>query len=161
MSRTALPEREACHENKYQVLDLDPYFWIAHLFAGKAYAQKGMYTQAITELRKAGAVTTEVLATSGYVEAVAKNGREAREILAELTRRRRQAYVPPSHLAKIHAALGENDQAFAWLNKAYDEHDVWLIWLASEPMWDFLRSDPRFGNLLRRLDIPSTAPHLM
>ncbi len=85
----------------------------------------------------------------------------AREILAELTRRRRQAYVPPSHLAKIHAALGENDQAFAWLNKAYDEHDVWLIWLASEPMWDFLRSDPRFGNLLRRLDIPSTAPHLM
>jgi tetratricopeptide (TPR) repeat protein len=65
-------------EQCQKVLDLDPYFWIAHLFAGKAYAQKGMYTQAITELRKAGAVTTEVLATSGYVEAVAKNGRGAR-----------------------------------------------------------------------------------
>jgi DNA-binding winged helix-turn-helix (wHTH) protein/TolB-like protein/tetratricopeptide (TPR) repeat protein len=143
-------------EQCQKAIELDPHFWVAHFFAGKAYAQKGMYAQAIAALRKAGAVTTEVLATIGYVEAVSNHSREAREILGQLTLRRTQTYVPPSHLAKIHAALGENDQAFAWLNKARDEHDVWLIWLASEPMWDSLRSDPRFGDLLRRLGLPST-----
>jgi hypothetical protein len=102
-----------------------------------------------------------VLATTGYVHAVSKNVGEARTILDQLKRRRSQAYVPLSHLARIHAALGENDQAFAWLDKAYEERDVWLIWLTTEPMWDSLRSDPRFSALLRRLRLPPSASHRM
>jgi len=142
-------------------LDLDANFWIAHFFAGKDYLQKRMYGEALRELRLAGDITSEVLATTGYVHAVSKNVGEARTILDQLRRRRSQAYVPPSHLARIHAALGENDQAFAWLDKAYEERDVWLIWLTAEPMWDSLQSDPRFGDLLRRLRLPRSASHRM
>jgi DNA-binding winged helix-turn-helix (wHTH) protein/TolB-like protein/Flp pilus assembly protein TadD len=169
LAATALAGRMYYYAREYdhaleqcqKALDLDAHFWIAHFFAGKAYAQKGMYAEALAELGKAEGATTEVLATIGYVDALARDAPAARAVLDRLTRQRSQTYVPPSHLAKIHAALGENDQAFVWLDKACEEHDAWLIWLSSEPMWDPLRADPRFSDLLRRLGLPSTAPHRM
>ncbi len=54
----------------------------------------------------------------------------------------------------IYAGLGEKNQAFTWLEKAYEERASRLIWLKTEPMIDSLRSDPRFGELLRRLRFP-------
>lgn len=54
----------------------------------------------------------------------------------------------------IYAALGERDEAFAWLSKAYDDNSTWLIELKVEPAWDNLRSDPRFESLLDRVGLP-------
>jgi hypothetical protein len=55
----------------------------------------------------------------------------------------------PYHIATIYAALGDKDQAFVWLQKAYDERDDRLILLKVDPFWDSLRSDPRYANLVR------------
>ena len=54
----------------------------------------------------------------------------------------------------VHTGLNEKDQAFAWLEKAYEERSNRLAYLAFEPGWDRLRSDPRFENLLRRIGLP-------
>src|SRR5260370_35433541 len=57
-------------------------------------------------------------------------------------------------MAHLHTRLGNNEQAFAWLDKAYEEHDMWLATLKVEPKWDSLRSDPRFQELERRVGLP-------
>jgi TolB-like protein/Tfp pilus assembly protein PilF len=148
---------EQCRE----ALDLDANFWIAHFFAGKAYAQKALYADAAAELRKAGDVTTEALATMAYVDAASGNRAEATKILAQLIGRADRSFVPPSHVAKIHVALGDYDRAFEWLDKAYQARDSWLQWLAAEPQWDRLRADPRFTDLLRRVGLPVSSSHRM
>jgi hypothetical protein len=74
------------------------------------------------------------------------------EELKDLSKRR---YVAPADMAKIYAALGEKDQAFEWLQKAYEVRSAWLVWLKVEPLWDSLRSDPRFADLLRRVGFPT------
>ena len=60
----------------------------------------------------------------------------------------------PCLAAKIYAQLGDKEQAFAWLEKAYEEHDGWIVTLKVEPLLDPLRSDSRFGDLLRRMNLP-------
>lgn len=72
------------------------------------------------------------------------------EELNELSKRR---YVPPYRLAEIYAALGQPDQAFVYLEKAYQAHAMHLCNLKVEPTLDPLRSDPRFTDLLRRVGL--------
>ena len=76
------------------------------------------------------------------------------EILEALKHTARSAYVSPYSIAAVHAALGEKDQAFRWLNRAYDERDCQITYLALDPHVDPLRSDPRFPPLLARLHLP-------
>ena len=64
----------------------------------------------------------------------------------------REAYVP-YWIALVHAALDENDAAFEWLERAYEERDVWLVWLKREPRFDVLRPDPQFERLLRQIGL--------
>ncbi len=66
----------------------------------------------------------------------------------------RQRYIPALAFAVVHVGLDEKDQAFAWLDKAYDERANRLAYLAFEPTWARLRSDPRFDDLLRRIGLP-------
>jgi hypothetical protein len=63
----------------------------------------------------------------------------------------KQAYVPPYWMALVHADLDEKDAAFDWLERAYGDRDVWLVWLKREPRFDALRSDARFEHMLRRI----------
>jgi hypothetical protein len=66
----------------------------------------------------------------------------------------KQRYVSPLDIAEFHAQLGQRDEAFAWLEKAYDERSVWMAQLSGEPKFDPLRSDPRFQDLVRRMNFP-------
>ena len=72
-------------------------------------------------------------------------------MLADLETRRREGYVSPVAFVMLHAALGEVDSAFAWLDRAYEERRGWLVYLAVEPTLDSLRSDPRFRRLMERM----------
>ena len=63
-------------------------------------------------------------------------------------------YVPAPSLAIAYAGLGERDQAFAWLEKGYEERAFQMQWLNVEPRWDSLRSDPRFKDLVRHIGLP-------
>ena len=91
-------------------------------------------------------------ATLAHAYAMAKNP-EARKILLELEEAAEQRYVSPYDIATIYAALGEKDQAFAWLEKAYEERSGWLAYLQVNPILDNLRPDPRFASLVRRIGL--------
>ena len=75
-------------------------------------------------------------------------------MIDELQERSKRNYISPTVIAFIYAGLGENDQAFAWLDKAYDTRDALLVFLKAEPLFDGLRSDPRFAGLLQRVGLP-------
>ncbi len=137
-----------------KALEIDPNFWVAHLFLGKAYERKALYEEAIAEFQKAGSVTIEASTDIGYVYAVSGHRHEALKVLDKLTQLSKRRYVPSYHIARIYAGLGEKDEAFAWLEKAYAQRDGWLNWLRVDPTLDSLRSDPRFTSLLRRVGLP-------
>ena len=87
--------------------------------------------------------------------ALARLGRtqQARAVLHSLAATARQTYVPPSHFAMIETALGNRDQAFEYLDRAIAVRDARLVLLKADPMWDGLRSDPRFAAVLRRMNL--------
>ena len=138
-------------------LKLDPNFAPAHFYLGRAYEQKGMFREAVVELRKAlvlSAESTLSKAALGHAYAVAGNRTEAVRILEELLSGPKGTYVSPYSVAAIYAGLGKMDKAFFWLEQAYQQHDGDLRLLKVDPWMDPLRSDPRFQTLMRRMNFP-------
>lgn len=94
------------------------------------------------------------LANLGNVRARMGQREEARRILQQLADTVKERYTPALAFAMVHVGLGENDRALNWLEKAYEERFNRLAYLRREPVWDPLRSDPRFIDLLRRINLP-------
>jgi serine/threonine-protein kinase len=143
-------------EHIRKALILDPDFFWAHTGLGWLYEQKGQFQEAIAAHDKAVQLTKGTmgtLAASGRAHALSGNAEEAERVIRELMDESRQSYVVPFDIATIYAGLGRNDEAFAWLDKAYEARYGWLIWLNVEPRWDGLRSDPRFADLVRRIGL--------
>ena len=141
-------------EQCQKTLASEPAFVSAHQYLARAYEQKGMQAEATAEFKKALELSeggSNELAGLGRMHAAAHREAEARKILQDLKERSQQTYVQPMWIAAIHAALGEKDQAFDWLQKAYDDRSVWLVYLKIEPMFQNLRQDARFAALLRRM----------
>lgn len=140
-----------------KILEMDPQFALAHWDLGRAYEGKGMYKEAVAEMQKAvelsggDAVFTSHL---GRAEALAGRRDEAIKILNQLKTRAQREFVSPRVFVLIYAALGDKDRAFAWLEKAYQERSDIIVELKVAPELDPLRSDPRFQDLLRRMNFP-------
>ena len=120
-------------------------------------AAKGMYGEALPEMDKAVALTRGAaipMADLGYVHARLGHREEARRILQQLAESAKARYTPALAFAVVHLGLGEHDQAMSWLEKAYQERFNRLAYLRREPIWDSLRADPRFFDLLRRIKLP-------
>lgn len=131
----------------------DPTFAFNYLVLGMAYEHKGMHTEALTELAKAEKLSNEsprISAWLGYVYAKIGSTAEARQILDKLTTPSRQSYIDPYNLAVVYMGLGENEKALASLGDAVKEHSGQLLCLKLEPIFDDLRSDPRFTRLLQQ-----------
>ena len=129
----------------------------AHDFLGGAYEQKGMYEEAFTEVQKAISLSGDsvhIRAELGHAYAVAGKGGEALKIMDELKGLSKETYVSPYDVAAIYVGLGQKDQAFDWLEKAYQERSDWLRYLKVDPRLDPLRSDLRFSDLVRRVGLP-------
>jgi eukaryotic-like serine/threonine-protein kinase len=137
-----------------KALDLEPRFWPAHLYLGKTLAEQGQFQEAVEELKEAGDFTAEPYATIGYVYGRMGRAGDARKVIADLRELSKKGYVAPTNFAKIYIGLGDKDQAFAWLEKGYQQRDFWLTFLKGEPTFDSLRSDPRFQDLVRRIGFP-------
>jgi DNA-binding winged helix-turn-helix (wHTH) protein/TolB-like protein/Tfp pilus assembly protein PilF len=137
-----------------RLLDVDPNFFPARRYMGLAYEQKGMYAEAIDQFQQGVKLSGSPLMMSLLGHAYAASGKktEAQRILAELAEQK-QRYVSPYTVATIYAALGEKDQAFKWLEKAFEERDIWLMNLKVDPVLKNLRSDQRFANLLQRIGL--------
>ena len=137
-------------------LDLDANFWIAHLFLGKVHLARNELPEALAEFEKARALSaanSEAVSMVGYTLARLGDRKGAEAALAELRDRSADHYVPPFNVAMIYNGLGDADNTFAWLEKAYADRDVRLTFLKIEHKWDPLRSDERFASLARRMQL--------
>jgi DNA-binding winged helix-turn-helix (wHTH) protein/TolB-like protein/Tfp pilus assembly protein PilF len=135
-----------------KILELDPSSFPARRYRGLAYEQKGMYREAIDEFQKGLKVSGSplMLALLGHAYAASGQKAEAKRVLNELDELQGQRYVSSYTVGAIYAGLGDRDQAFKWLEKAYDERDVWLMNLKVDPVFARIRSDKRFQDLLTR-----------
>ena len=137
-------------------LELDPNHSSLRNELAETYIQKGMYDEAIDEMQKAVAFSgrsTERLAGLGHCYAAAGKKASALEILDELNRLSKDRYVSPYCVAMVYASLDQNDKAFAYLEEAYEERNPNLIELNTEPAFDRLRRDRRYGELVRRIGL--------
>ena len=90
----------------------------------------------------------------GMIYGLAGRKSEAQQILNELLELNKRRYVTPAALVYVYIGLGDKDQAFAWLEKAFDERSNFIAYLKVVPVADPLRSDPRFNDLMRRVGLP-------
>jgi tetratricopeptide (TPR) repeat protein len=139
-----------------KTIEMAPGFPVAQWYLGLVYEQKRAFREAIAQFENCVRLTggnPSMVALLGHARAVAGEESEARAILRQLIAESKTRYVPSYPLAAIHAALGERDEALARLARAYDERDSWMDYLGLDPRLDGLRSDPRFAELLRRMDL--------
>jgi tetratricopeptide (TPR) repeat protein len=134
-------------EHCRKALELEPGYQAVHLFQGWNYEQKGMYEQAIAEYQTIGSPLL------GHAYALAGATTNARHVLNDWKQRSERTYVSPYSIAEIYVGLGDYDQAFGWLERAYQERPSAMAYLKVEPRLDPLRSDHRYAELLRRIGL--------
>jgi len=133
-----------------------PDFVLASYWLGCAYREKKMYPEAIDAFSRARKMTNDypfMVMAYGHAQALAGNAAEARKALNILTQMQKTRLVPELYLAAIHVGLGEKDEAFNFLEIAYQKREDRLIYLRVEPMADPIRSDPRFAQFLAKIGV--------
>jgi tetratricopeptide (TPR) repeat protein len=138
-------------------IDLDHGYWFDYCFLGRAYEQKGRLPEAIATFQRGLTLegNTELWSGLGHAYAASGNKAEAQKVLDHLKELSTHSYVAPYNVAVIYVGLGEKDEAFAWLNRAYEERSYTLAeYLTTDARLDTLHSDPRFAELVRRIGLP-------
>ena len=137
-------------------IELDPNYPFTSLFLGFHYIRQGRFPEAINALKKSddlfAAPWSHARLAYGY--AMAGRRTEALAILDSLKRQAHKAYVASDIVASVYVALGDKENAFEYLEKAYQERAGWMTFLKVDPIWDPIRSDPRFDTLLRKMKLP-------
>jgi serine/threonine protein kinase/tetratricopeptide (TPR) repeat protein len=147
-------------EQLLRTVELDPNYPMTYWILGLLYRVTGRYELAITAGEKAVNLSGgSPLMRAALAHTYGKSGRakEALQVLDDLTELAEHKYVVPHFFAGIYIGLGENDRAIEYLEKSWEEHCHWLIYLHLDPSMDDLRSDPRFQDLLRRVGLPAQA----
>jgi len=143
-------------EQLMNLLEIDQDYVGAYWNLANAYAGNGMYNKAIVTAQKLkefpGNNPTND-AVLGIVYSLAGRRDEAMKVLDYLLELSKQEYISPFYVALVFTCLGQKDQAFEWLDKAYEEHDVYLSQLKVFPLFDSLRSDPRYKALLKKMNL--------
>jgi TolB-like protein/Flp pilus assembly protein TadD len=135
----------------------NPQEWTAYSNLGVGYEGTGKMAEAIAAYKKAVELSKgdqDAFASLAHAYAATGKRSEAEKILHDLQRQSKTTYVSPYLIATVFAGLGQNDQAFEYLNKAYDDHSLDLSWqIKADLRLDSLRSDSRFQDLLRRIGL--------
>jgi len=143
-------------ESLKKTIEMDPKFRYAHHYLGLAYLQKSMHSEAIAEIQQEldlyKGQQLVPLAYMGVAQFKADYYEKGKEILDNLLARSRIEYIPPYFFSFLYFAMGDKAQGFAYLNKAYQERDGWLPQVSFDHVFDGVRSDPQFKNLLRRMN---------
>jgi len=137
-------------------LERDPNFHVTYYLLSRAYSLRGNYPEAIAAARKSCELAPDALfnpVALAVVYAEAGQQAEAKKILDKLIAQSRQAYFPAFQIALLCAASGDNEQALRWLEKAYDERAYRLGYVNAEPLFDRLRTEPRFIAFLRKMGL--------
>jgi tetratricopeptide (TPR) repeat protein len=144
-------------EQYRKAVDLDPGFMVTHVWFGRPYLEKSMFTEAISELETAVKLSREstlALAMLGHGLASAGRKDKALQILETLKERSKSRYVPSYWIAIIYNGFRDREQVIAWMRKAFAERSSWLVWSKVEPRFAWLRDDPDFAFLLSAMNFP-------
>jgi TolB-like protein/DNA-binding winged helix-turn-helix (wHTH) protein/Tfp pilus assembly protein PilF len=145
-------------EQVQKTLQLDPHFAPAHQTLGWAHLHAGKSEDAIQDFQKAlqlsGSEDTDLMLDLGFAYATAGNREEAGRILDKLKSLRKRGIVPSGSIGILYGALGDLNEAFGWLEKAYEERDPQLTYLKAGRRFEPLRQDPRLRELMRRVGLP-------
>lgn len=148
---------EALRQTK-QTLELDPHFAPAHQTLGWVYLHLGKQKEAVQEFETAlnlsGAADTDLQLDLGFAYAVSGQREIAKGMLADLEKLHERRKVPCGSVAVLLGALGESDEAFDWLDRAYRERDPQLVYLKAGRRFEPLRKDLRFETLVKRVGLP-------
>lgn len=139
-------------------LRMDSTFAIGHLYLGRVLQFQGQTDSALAQFAMVGPLRSWIpnIAGEGYVYAQRGERDAARRALQRLDSLSHAGeYVTSYAVALVYTALGERDQAFAWLDQAVQERTHWLVWLNRDRRWDPIREDPRFRALVRRVGLPA------
>jgi TolB-like protein/Flp pilus assembly protein TadD/tRNA A-37 threonylcarbamoyl transferase component Bud32 len=137
--------------------ELAPGYYQTLSVLGSVYVQQKKAEEAIAQFREAiplAGGSPQSIAYLGYGYGSAGQVEDARGVLRQLEELSRERHVSPFDVALVHIGLGDKDSAFGWLDKAYQDRSTWLITLKVDPMFDILRPDPRFADLVRRIGLP-------
>ena len=142
-----------------EAIKLDPNYWFTRSYLGRSLMQKGQIQEAFKEFKAALEIDnsqSENSAGIGYAYAVMNQKGEAQKIIEQLTKQSSaNSYFSPYNVAVIYAGLGDKNQAFAQLEKAYSNRSFYLaVYFPTDERLDALRSDPRFAGLLKRMNLP-------
>jgi TolB-like protein/DNA-binding winged helix-turn-helix (wHTH) protein/Flp pilus assembly protein TadD len=145
-------------EQEQKTLELDPNLGLARSYLAYAYLQKSMKKETIDECKKRLVITQRrawAIANCAYTYAVLGRRADAQQLLSELNEISSEKFVPADAMAQVYTGLGEKAKAFEWLEKGYERHSLGLggVGLKIDPVWDPLRSDSRFADLLRRMNL--------
>ncbi len=139
-----------------KIIATEPGFFAARRYIGLSYTQKKMHAQALAEFQQAVQLSNNSpLMKAEYADALARSGdiakaqTELNNAIEVWKQKRTLAY----QIAAIYVGLNDKDKAFEWLNNAFQDRADWLVFLKVDPRFDALHSDPRFGELLRRMNL--------
>jgi eukaryotic-like serine/threonine-protein kinase len=153
-------------EHLGRVIETDPNYVRTHFYLAQVYQDKGMFEEALAELERGHALDGDSPSELARGKAAIRNGLRASgargywrarlDLVKEEARRGTRIYFTGffTDLAVLHARAGELDQAFEWFDKVHEAREPSLLWLKVAPDCDNLRSDPRFADLLRRVNFP-------
>jgi len=144
-------------EQLQATLDLDPEFVSAQIWLSLVYLQRHMFDEAIDASKTAASLDSggpTALALLGAIYAAAGKTQEATDVLQSLKEMSNQRHVSPASFALVYANLDDPDEAFAWLEKAFEQRSSYLRLLKVDPVFDPLRSDQRFQGLMTRMNFP-------
>ena len=144
-----------------KAIELDPNGTLGHAELATAHTSSGQYGPALAEFEKVNAQVTPVTADNqnaasqlGWLYAISGRRADALKLAREFEGLSAQSYVDFYFIATIYVGLGDKDQTFHWLEKAYQERSNQIAWLAVDPFWYPIHSDPRYKDLLRRIGLP-------
>ena len=143
-----------------QSVQTTPDLWLTHAFLGWAYAERGDFVHAFPEYAKARALDDNEDTLSHLVRSYTRAGRadDARKTLDEILARAKRGYVSPFYIANAYFGLGDKDNGFLWLQKAYEERSEFLVFINVAPSFDNVRDDPRFSAMLQRVGLTPSSP---
>jgi TolB-like protein/DNA-binding winged helix-turn-helix (wHTH) protein/Flp pilus assembly protein TadD len=143
-------------EQSRNTVDLDPNFAAAHLILGASYVQQGKHKEGLDELEKAADLSGDsplYTAQVGVSLGLAGEKKEALRVIRQLQAISGKRYVSPYGEAQIYSTLNDKEQTYKWLETAYRDHAVWMSYLAVDPLFDSIRSEAHFRDLLRRVGL--------
>jgi eukaryotic-like serine/threonine-protein kinase len=135
-------------------LERDQDSYISHLIMALSYAEKKMYEEALAELQKgAPGLGSTVEASTAYLYGVSGRRAEALKVIEKFKQTSKQTYIAPSQIALIYSGLKDAEHTIEWLERAYNDKVTAMIYIKVDPKYDWIRSDPRFISLMRRMKL--------